>query len=133
MPDRYALSFPRTASVASNFAFTTVHQRVVAPETGTIRAAWAFATTVTSNATHPSQVDFYRQTSGPSLGSNSGATVLVSPITVENDLTSNEGTIRAANDRVNAGDMLELRTSVNADDGELINVGGTLFIERDPD
>lgn len=131
MPDRYTLSFPRTASVASNFDYTTVHQRVVVPETGTLRDAWAFATTVTSNSSHPSRVDFYRQPSAPALGSNSGATILVSPITIPTNLTSATGTIRAANDRVTAGDMLELRTSVNATDGELINVGGTLEIERD--
>ena len=133
MPDRLALSFPRTASVASNFAYTTVHQQVVVPVTGTLRDAWAFASAVTSNATQPSRVDFYLQSSAPSVGSNSATTVLVSPITVPNDLASAQGTIRAANDRVTAGDMLELRTSVNADDGELTNVGGTIEIERDSD
>ena len=133
MPDRLALSFPRTASVASNFAFTTVHQRVVVPETGTVRSAWAFASSVTSNSTHPSRVDFYRQPSAPALASNTAATILTSPITVPTDLTSVEGTIRASNDRVTAGDLLELRVSVNADNGELINVGGTIEIERDPD
>ena len=133
MPDRLALSFPRTASVASNFAYTTVHQQVVVPVTGTLRDAWAFASSVTSNATHPSRVDFYRQPSAPSLGSNTGTTILVSPITVPTDLTAAQGTIRAANDRVTAGDLLELRTSVNASNGELTNVGGTIEIERDPD
>lgn len=131
MPDRYTLSFPRTASVASNFDYTTVHQRVVVPETGTVRDAWAFSTSVTSNATFPSRVDFYRQPSAPALGSNTGTTILVSPITIPNNLTSAQGTIRASNARVTAGDMLELRTSVNADSGELVGVGGSIEIERD--
>ena len=131
MPDRYVLTFPRTASVASNFAYTTTHQRVVVNEAGTIRSAYAFATSVTSNGTFPSQVDFYRQTSAPALGSNTASTILVTPITVPLDLSSAAGTIRAANDRVAAGDMLELRTSVNASNGELINVGGTIEVERD--
>jgi len=86
---------------------------------------------VTSNGTFPSQVDFYRQTSAPALGSNTATTILVAPITVPLDLSSAGGTIRASNDRVAAGDMLELRTSVNASNGELINVGGTVEIERD--
>jgi hypothetical protein len=131
MPDRYTVTFPRTASVASNFEYTTVHQRVVVPETGTIRAAYAFASTVTSNATFPSRVDFYRQTSAPALGSNTATTILVNPITIPLTLSSAAGTIRAANDRVNAGDMLELRTSVNASNGQLIDVGGTVEIEKD--
>lgn len=130
--DRLALPFPRTASVASNFAFTTAHQRIVVPETGTIRRAYAFATSVTSNAT-TNQVDFYLQPSEPALGSNTATTVLVSPISIENDLGSYSGSIRASNARVTAGDMLELRTSVNASVGELINVGGTIEIERDPE
>lgn len=131
MPDRYTLTFPRTASVASNFDFTTVHERVVVPETGTVRDAWAFATAVTSNSVFPSRVDFFRQPSAPALGSNSATTILVNPITIPTTLTSAQGTIRAGNDRVTAGDLLELRTSVNATTGELTGVGGTIEIERD--
>ena len=131
--DRLALSFPRTASVASNFAFTTVHQRVVVPETGTIRRAYAFATAVTSNATFTSDVDFYRQPSAPALASNTGTTILTSPIVIPGNLASAAGTIRASNDRVTAGDMIELRTSVNATNGQLTDVGGTIVIERDPE
>ena len=131
MPDRYVLTFPRTASVASNFEYTTAHQRVVVTEAGTIRSAYAFATSVTSNGTFPSKVDFYRQPSAPVLGSNTGSSVLVSPITIPLNLSSATGTIRASNDRVAAGDMLELRTSVNATNGELVNVGGTIELERD--
>ena len=131
MPDRYVITFPRTASVASNFEYTTTHQRAVVNEAGTIRSAYAFATSVTSNGTFPSRVDFYLQPSAPALGSNTATTVLVSPITVPLDLSSAGGTIRASNHRVAAGDMLELRTSVNASNGELINVGGTIEVERD--
>jgi len=131
MPDRYVLTFPRTASVASNFAFTTTHQRVVVSASGTIRSAYAFATTVTSNGTQPSTVDIYLQPSAPALGSNTATTVLTTPITIPLDLSSAAGTIRASNPRVAAGDMLELRTSVNASNGELINVGGTIEIEKD--
>lgn len=131
MPDRYVLTFPRTASVASNFEYTTVHQRVVATEAGTIVGAYAFATAVTSNGTFPSKVDFYLQPSAPALGSNTGTTVLVSPITVPLTNSSAAGIIRASNARVAAGDMLELRTSVNATNGELTEVGGSIEIERD--
>lgn len=131
MPDRYVITFPRTASVASNFDYTTTHQRVVVNEAGTIRSAYAFASSVTSNATHPSKVDFFRQPSAPALGSNTATSILVSPITVPTTLTSAAGTIRASNARVAAGDMLELRTSVNASNGELTNVGGTIELERD--
>jgi len=131
MPDRYVLTFPRTASVASNFEYTTTHQRVVATEAGTLQSAYAFATSVTSNSTFPSRVDFYRQPSSPALGSNTATSILTSPITVPLDLSSAGGTIRASNARVAAGDMLELRTSVNASNGELTNVGGTIEVERD--
>lgn len=131
MPDRYVLTFPRTASVASNFEYTTTHQRVVVNEAGTIRSAYAFATAVTSNGTFPSKVDYFLQPSAPALGSNTATTILTSPITVPLDLSSAAGTIRASNARVAAGDMLELRTSVNATNGELTNVGGTIELERD--
>lgn len=131
MPDRYIVTFPRTASVASNFDYTTTHQRAVVNEAGTIRSAYAHAQAVTSNSTHPSKVDFYLQSSAPALGSNTATSILVSPITIPTTLTSAAGTIRASNYRVAAGDMLELRTSVNATNGELTNVGGTIEIERD--
>ncbi len=131
MPDRTLVTFPRTASVASNFAYTTTHQRVVVTEAGTIRSAYAFATSVTSNGTFPSKVDFYRQPSGPALGSNTATTILVEPITIPTDLSSAAGTIRASNARVAAGDMLELRTSVAPTVGQLIDVGGSISIERD--
>ena len=131
MPDRIVLSFPRTSSVASNFDYTTVHQRVVVTRAGTIRGAYAHAQAVTSNATHPSKVDFYLQGSGPALGSNTAVSILTTPITVSNTLTSSSGTIRHATARVTPGDMIELRTSVNASDGELTNVGGSIEIEVD--
>ena len=131
MPDRTLVTFPRTASVASNFEYTTTHQRVVVNEAGTIRSAYAFATAVTSNGTFPSRVEFFLQPSAPALGSNTATTILTSPITIPLNLSSAQGTIRASNARVAAGDMLELRTSVNATNGELTNVGGTVEIERD--
>ncbi len=131
MPDRYVITFPRTASVASNFEYTTTHQRAVVTEAGTIRSAYAFATSITSNGVFPSKVDFYLQPSAPALGSNTASTILVNGITVPLDLSSAAGTIRASNQRVAAGDMLELRTSVNATNGDLTDVGGTIEIERD--
>ena len=131
MSDRYVLTFPSTASVASNFEYTTTHARVVVTEAGEIRGAYAYATAITSNSVYPSKVDFYLQPSAPALGSNTGTTILTSPITVPVTMSSAGGTISAANHRVVPGDILELRTSVNASNGEMLNVGGTILIERD--
>lgn len=109
MPDRYVLNLP--VSVASNIgaALTwTAWARRVVPWTGTLRSVYAVASSISSN-TAQNTVDVFRQPDAPAGGSNTAATVLVSPITLTNTLDAVSGTIRAGNDRVNAGDTLEVR------------------------
>lgn len=132
MPDRYVLTLH--TSVASNTGgpFTATWDRVVVPSTGTLRSAWAVSPSITSN-TAQNTVDIYRQADAPAVGSNTATTILVSPITLVNNRDAVGGSIRASNDRVTAGDVLELRTNLS-------NVGSqpgfaplvaTVEVERD--
>lgn len=134
MTDRYVLGL-RTA-IASNTGgpYTAVWDRAVVPATGTIRAAWAAAQSVTSNA-FTSKVDIYYQSDAPAAGSNTGTTVLVDPIDIINDNDAARGTIRASGARVTAGGQLQLRTySGNGGSKPAFqNLTASVVIERDPD
>lgn len=109
MPDSYLITLG--TSVASNTGgpYTAIWDRAVVPAAGTIRGAWAVAQSLASNV-RTNSVDIYLQSDAPSAGSNTGATVLVDPIVLLNDNDAVSGTIRAANDRVSAGQQLQLRT-----------------------
>lgn len=132
MPDRYALTL--RSAVASNTGgpFVTAWDRVVVTSAGTIRVAFAVAQSLTSNG-RQNTVDIYRQGDAPSVGSNTAATILVDPITLTNNNDAATSSIRAGNDRVAAGDQLQLRTY--ADTGgptaAFTNLTATVEIERD--
>jgi len=80
-----------------------------------------------------STVDIYLQPDAPAAGSNTAATVLVAPITIVNDNDAVQGTIRAANPRVTAGDQLQLRTDAGTLGAQpaFTNLTATVEIERD--
>jgi len=132
VPDRYVLKLQ--AAVASNTGgpYTTTWDRAVVPSTGTIRSAWVAAPSVTSNA-RVSTVDIFLQPDAPAAGSNTATTVLVAPVTIVNDNDAVEGTIRASNPRVTAGDQLQLRTDAGTLGAQpaFTNLTATVEIERD--
>ena len=132
MPDRYALRLATALASNTSGPYTATWDRAVVPSTGTIRTAWAVASSITSN-TRVNTVDIYRQADAPSVGSNTATTVLVSPITLSNPRDAVEGTIRASNDRVTAGEVLELRTDMNNAGSQpgLLGLTATIEIEMD--
>lgn len=112
MPDRYVLKLATAFASNTGGPYTATWDRAVVTSAGTLRAAYAVASSITSNTT-TNAVDIYRQPDAPAAGSNTATTVLVSPITLVNNRDAVAGTIRASNDRVAAGDVLELRTSMS--------------------
>lgn len=132
MPDRLVYTL-RTA-IASNTGgpFTATWDRAPVTSAGTIRSVVAVAPAISSNARQNS-VDVYLQTDAPSAGSNTAATVLVSPITLSNLNAAGTGTVRAGNARVAAGDQLQLRTyaDTTAAIQSFSNLSATVEIERD--
>lgn len=109
MPERVVYTL-RTA-VASNTGgpYVTIWDRVPVSSAGYVRGVVAVSPSLTSNA-RTNSVEVFRQADAPSAGSNTAATVLVSPITLVNNNDAVTGSIRAGNDRLAAGDQLQLRT-----------------------
>ena len=132
MPDRYVLKFQTAVASNTGGPYTTTWDRAVVPSTGTIRSAWVAAPSVTSNV-RVSTVDIYLQPDAPAAGSNTATTVLVAPVTIVNDNDAVEGTIRASNPRVTAGDQLQLRTDAGTLGAQpaFTNLTATVEIERD--
>ena len=123
------------AAVASNTgnvqSWMTTWDSYVVPEAGTVRAVYAVASALTSN-TALNQVDIFRQPSGVSAASNSSASVLVAPISLVGANTSVAGAIAAGNQRVAAGDILQLKTNeaLNAT-GRITGLVATVLILPD--
>lgn len=132
MPDRYVLTLATAFASNTGGPYTATWDRAVVTSTGYVRAAYAVATSITSNTTQ-NQVDIFRQPDAPAAGSNTATSVLTSPITLVNNRDAVAGTIRASNDRVSAGDVLELRTNMsNAGSQPGFTVlRATVEIERD--
>lgn len=132
MPDRYVL--PLKSALASNTGgpYTATWDNVVVTSTGTIRRVWAGATSVTSNA-RKSSIDIYYQSDAPAAGSNTATTVLVTPVTIDNDQDYVEGSVREAGARVTEGGRLQLRTdSGNAGSKPaFLGLTASVEIERD--
>ena len=131
MPDRYVL--PLRTALASNTGgpYTATWDRVVVPSAGTIRNVWAVATSLSSNG-RQNTVDIYNQADAPAAGSNTGSSVLVSPITLSNDRDAASGTVSQAGNYVDAGDVLELRTYADTSGAtpSFIGLTATVEIER---
>jgi len=132
MPDRYALSLHTSLASNTGGPFISTWDRAVVPSTGTLRTAYATASTIASNTT-VNRVEIYRQPDAPAGGSNTATTILVDPITLSNTNASSSGTIRAANARVTAGDQLQLRTDMSnvASQPGFLDLRATIEIERD--
>ena len=131
-PDRVVYTL-RTA-VASNTGgpYTTIWDRVAVSSAGTLRGVVAVSSSITSNG-RTNSVEVFRQADAPSVGSNTAATVLVNPITLSNNNAAGGGSIRAANDRVAAGDQLQLRTyaDTTGPTPAFVNLTATVEVERD--
>ena len=132
MPDRYVYTL-RTA-IASNTGgrYTTIWDRVAVSSAGIIRGVVAVSPSIASNA-RQNTVDVYLQADAPSAGSNTATTILVSPLTLSNNNDAVTGSIRAANDRVAAGDQLQLVTdmgNIGSDPG-FLHLTATVEVERD--
>lgn len=101
-------------AVASNTGgaqdFITAWDSYAIAEPGTLRGVSFVATSLTSN-TAAHQVDIYRQPSGIAAASNSGASVLTAPVSITGVNAVVNGSIAAGNQRVAAGDILQLRTN----------------------
>lgn len=132
MPDRYVLTLHTALASNTGGPYTATWDRVVVPATGTIRSAWAVAKSIASNA-RTNSVDIYAQADAPSAGSNTATTVLVSPITLTNNLDAANGTISQAGARVTAGQSLELRTYADTlgSQPSFTGLTATVEIERD--
>ena len=132
MPDRYVLTLATALASNTSGPFTATWDRAVVPSTGTLRRAWAVATSITSNTTQ-NTVDVFAQTDAPAAGSNTATTVLVSPITLVNNRDAVEGTIRHSGARVIAGDVLELRTNMSNAGSQpgFLGLTATIEVERD--
>lgn len=132
MPDRYALTLATAFASNTGGPYTATWDRAVVPSAGTIRAAWAVASSITSNTT-TNAVDIYAQSDAPAAGSNTATTVLVSPITLVNNRDAVAGTIRHSGARVAAGDVLELRTNMSnlGSQPGLLGLTATVELERD--
>ena len=132
MPDRYVLTLATALASNTSGPFTATWDRAVVPSTGTLRRAWAVATSITSNTTQ-NTVDVFAQTDAPAAGSNTATPVLVSPITLVNNRDAVEGTIRHSGARVIAGDVLELRTNMSNAGSQpgFLGLTATIEVERD--
>jgi hypothetical protein len=113
------------AAVASNTGnaqnwMTTWDSQVVV-EAGSIRGVAFVASSLTSN-TAVQQADVFRQVSGVSGASNSAVSVLTAPVSLaSNNVGVTTTSIAAGNQRVAAGDILQLKTN------EALNATGTIL------
>lgn len=85
----------------------------VSPVAGTIAGAIANAQSLTSSG-RVNSVDIYLQPSGVSGASNSATSVLVAPLSLASNNNAVSGLVRASNQRVAVGDLLQLRTDTGA-------------------
>ena len=132
MPDRYVLTLRTAFASNTGGPYTATWDRVVVTSPGTIRSATAAASSLASNA-RQNTVDVYLQPDAPAAGSNTAATILVSPITLSNNNAAGTGSIRAGNARVAAGDQLQLRTYADTAAATPAFIGLTASVEVELD
>lgn len=131
MPDRYALTLKTAVASNTGGPYVTTWDQVVVPASGTARTAWAVAKSLSSNG-RTNSVDIYNQSDAPSHGSNTGSSILVSPITLTDNLDVAQGTISEAGASLDAGDILQLRTyaDTNGAAAAFTELTATIEIER---
>lgn len=132
MPDRYVLRLQTALASNTGGPYTATWDQAVVTSAGTIRTAWGVATALASNA-RQNTIDIYKQGDAPAAGSNTGTTVLVSPITLSNNRDSVQGTISQAGARVAAGDILQLRTDAGTAGSTPSFTGLTASVEIEGD
>ncbi len=121
------------SSSASNTgqAYIGAWDQYVVAEPGTIFAAYAVARSLTS-ASRVNTVDIQLQTSGVSGASNSATSILVSPISLASNMVSSSQNIRASNQRVAPGDILQLVTDTGATSSiGFVDLNATVLIKPD--
>jgi len=132
VPERVVYTL-RTA-VASNTGgpYVTIWDRVPVSSAGYVRSVVAVSSSITSNA-RQNTVEVFRQPDAPAFGSNTAATVLTDPITLINNNDAVTGSIRAGNDRLAAGDQLQLRTDAGnaGSQPSFGDLAVTVEVERD--
>jgi hypothetical protein len=127
------VSVKLVAAVASNTgqAYIGAWDSYVVAEPGTLFAATAVAQSLTSSG-RVNTVDIFLQPSGVSGASNSATSVLTAPIALASNNNAASGAIRASNQRVAVGDILQLKTDSGAA-GSLAfgNLSATVLIKPD--
>ena len=120
------------ASVASNAgqAYANALDSYVVAEAGSIFAAYAVAQSLTS-AARLNSVEIHLQPSGVSAASNSSTSILTAPISLVGNNTSVAGSIRHSNQRVAAGDILQLKADSGNNAAGFLGLAATVLIKPD--
>ena len=120
------------AAVASNAgqAYANALDSYVVAEPGTLFAAMAVAQSLSSSG-RLNSVDIFLQPSGVSAASNTSTSILTSPISLVGNNTSVAGTIRASNQRVAAGDQLQLKADSGVNQQAFLGLSATVLIKPD--
>ncbi len=124
MPEQVAYSLGTAITSNTGGPFTHTWDRAPVASAGTIRSVVAVSPSITSNARY-NQVDVYKQTDAPSVGSNTATSVLTQPLTLLNNNDAVVGTVSEAGARVAVGDQLQLRTYM---DNVASIPGGSVFV-----
>ena len=119
-------------AVASNAgqAYANALDSYVVAEPGTMFAAVAVAQSLASSG-RLNSVDIFLQPSGVSAASNSSASILVSPISLVGNNTSVAGSIRASNQRVAVGDILQLKADSGQNSQSFVGLSATVLVKPD--
>jgi hypothetical protein len=115
------------SSLTSNTsqAWIGVWDSYLVPAAGVVRNVYATATSLTSNA-RVNTVDVFRQPSGTAAASNSATSILVAPISLGSNAVSTQGFPSQLGQRLNAGDVLQLKADSGTTGGQ--NAFGTLTV-----
>lgn len=124
MPEQVAYSLGTAITSNTGGPFTATWDRAPVASAGTIRSVVAVSPSITSNA-RQNQIDVYKQSDAPAVGSNTAASVLTTPITLVNDNDAVVGTVSQAGARVAVGDQLQLRTYI---DNTGAQPGGSVYV-----
>lgn len=120
------------AAMASNAGqqYANAFDSYVVAEAGSLFAVTAVAQSLTSSG-RLNSVDVFLQPSGVSAASNSSSSILTAPISLVGNNTSVSGSIRASNQRVAAGDILQLKVDSGQPTGAFVNLTATVLIKPD--
>ena len=124
----YKLSTSRASNTGASQSYLSAWDSTVVAEAGTIRAVTAVASSLTSSG-RLNSADIYRQPSGTTAASNSSLPVTTAPLALVGNNTAVVGSIAQSNQRVAAGDILQLKTDIGA--GEIVGLTATILVLPD--